>query len=67
MAITPFNDPLNLVAHKLAPAIATGNSILLKPSELAPLSAIKLKELIVRAGFPENAIAIVTGDTSRQE
>jgi len=62
VAITPFNDPLNLVAHKLAPAIAAGNSILLKPSELAPLSAIKLKQLIVRAGFPENAIAIVTGD-----
>lgn len=62
VAITPFNDPLNLVAHKLAPAIATGNSILLKPSELAPLSAIKLKELIIRSGFPENAIAIVTGD-----
>jgi len=62
VAITPFNDPLNLVAHKLAPAIATGNSILLKPSELAPLSALKLEEVIVRAGFPKNAIAVLTGD-----
>ena len=62
VAITPFNDPLNLVAHKLAPAIATGNSILLKPSELAPLSALKLQEVIVRAGFPKDAIAVLTGD-----
>ena len=46
-AITPFNDPLNLVAHKIGPAMACGNSILLKPSELAPLSAIKLLTAIL--------------------
>ena len=50
-AITPFNFPLNLVAHKVAPAIAAGNSLVLKPASKTPLSAIKLAELLTEAGF----------------
>ncbi|NKN01078.1 aldehyde dehydrogenase family protein [Rhizobium leguminosarum] len=60
-AITPYNDPLNLVAHKLGPAIAGGNSILLKPSELTPLSAIKLVDTLVAAGLPEEVITVAIG------
>lgn len=60
-AITPYNDPLNLVAHKLGPAIAGGNAVLLKPSDLAPLSAIKLVETLVEAGLPEEIITIAVG------
>ena len=61
LAITPFNDPLNLVAHKLGPAIAAGNSVILKPATVTPLSAIKLVEVLLEAGLPENAIQIITG------
>lgn len=61
VAITPYNDPLNLVAHKLGPAIAGGNSVLLKPSELTPLSATGLVEALVEAGLPEEIITIATG------
>ncbi|MBL4603393.1 MAG: aldehyde dehydrogenase family protein [Emcibacteraceae bacterium] len=61
-AITPFNDPLNLVAHKIGPAMACGNSILLKPSELAPLSAIKLCKVMLEAGYPQDALGVLTGD-----
>ncbi|MCA1493143.1 aldehyde dehydrogenase family protein [Ensifer sp. NBAIM29] len=60
-AITPYNDPLNLVAHKLGPAIAGGNAILLKPSELAPLSAIKLVEALIESGLPEEVITVAIG------
>lgn len=60
-AITPYNDPLNLVAHKLGPAIAGGNSVLLKPSELAPLSALKLAETLVEAGLPEAVVTVAVG------
>lgn len=60
-AITPYNDPLNLVAHKLGPAIAGGNAVLLKPSELTPLSAIKLTETLIEAGLPEAIISVATG------
>lgn len=60
-AITPYNDPLNLVAHKLGPAIAGGNSVLLKPSELAPLSAIKLVEVLIESGLPEEVITVAIG------
>ncbi|MCV9999339.1 aldehyde dehydrogenase family protein [Pararhizobium sp. YC-54] len=60
-AITPYNDPLNLVAHKLGPAIAGGNAILLKPSELTPLSAIKLVETLVAAGLPNDVITVAIG------
>ncbi|MFH2049737.1 MAG: aldehyde dehydrogenase family protein, partial [bacterium] len=61
LAITPFNDPLNLVAHKLGPAIAAGNSVILKPATVTPLSAIKLVEVLLEAGLPGNAIQVITG------
>ncbi len=60
-AITPYNDPLNLVAHKLGPAIAGGNAVLLKPSELTPLSAIRLVDTLVEAGLPEEIVTIAIG------
>lgn len=61
-AITPFNHPINQVAHKLAPAIAAGAPIVLKPSEKTPLSAIALLEVIRRAGLPEAAAQVVCGE-----
>jgi acyl-CoA reductase-like NAD-dependent aldehyde dehydrogenase len=61
VAITPYNDPLNLVAHKLGPAIAGGNAVILKPSELAPLSAIKLVATLVAAGMPTSIVTVATG------
>ena len=60
-AITPFNDPLNLVAHKLGPAIAGGNSVVLKPATVTPLSALKLGECLLDAGLPGEILSIVTG------
>jgi acyl-CoA reductase-like NAD-dependent aldehyde dehydrogenase len=60
-AITPYNDPLNLVAHKLGPAIAGGNSVLLKPSELTPLSALKLVQTLIEAGLPETVVTLAVG------
>lgn len=60
-AITPFNDPLNLVAHKLGPAIAGGNSVVLKPATVTPLSALKLAEAFMEAGLPDNVLNVVTG------
>jgi glyceraldehyde-3-phosphate dehydrogenase (NADP+) len=60
-AITPFNDPLNLVAHKLGPAIAGGNSVVLKPATVTPLSALKLGEVMMEAGLPAKVLNIVTG------
>src|SRR5690606_8765636 len=61
-AITPYNDPLNLVAHKLGPAIAGGNAVLLKPSELTPLSALALVSLLAEAGLPEEIVTVAVGD-----
>ncbi|NBB34544.1 aldehyde dehydrogenase family protein [Pseudomonas kielensis] len=61
VAITPYNDPLNLVAHKLGPAIAGGNAVILKPSELAPLSALRLVDYLVQAGLPEAVVTVATG------
>ncbi|MBX5160752.1 MULTISPECIES: aldehyde dehydrogenase family protein [Rhizobium] len=60
-AITPYNDPLNLVAHKLGPAIAGGNAVLLKPSEFTPLSAVKLVEVMIESGLPEEIITVAIG------
>ncbi|GIO38660.1 aldehyde dehydrogenase [Paenibacillus antibioticophila] len=60
-AITPFNFPLNLVAHKVAPALAAGNTIVLKPAEQAPLSALLLGELFQEAGLPDGVLNIITG------
>ncbi len=64
LAITPFNDPLNLVAHKLGPAIAAGNSVILKPATVTPLSAVKLVEALVEAGLPPEGIQLITGHGS---
>jgi aldehyde dehydrogenase (NAD+) len=61
-AITPFNHPVNQVAHKLAPAIAAGAPIVIKPSEKTPLSAIRLLELVLDAGLPAGAAQVVCGD-----
>lgn len=63
-AITPFNDPLNLVAHKLGPAIAAGNSVVLKPATVTPLSALKLAQAFMDAGLPTNILNVVTGRAS---
>ncbi|NQV14737.1 aldehyde dehydrogenase family protein [bacterium] len=61
-AITPFNDPLNLVAHKLGPAIAGGNAVVLKPATVTPLSALKLAECLLDAGLPPEILNVVTGN-----
>jgi phosphonoacetaldehyde dehydrogenase len=60
-AITPFNHPLNQVAHKLAPALAAGAPVVIKPSERTPLAALRLLELVVEAGAPVGAATIVCG------
>jgi len=61
LAITPFNDPLNLVAHKLGPAIAGGNTVLLKPATVTPLSGLKLCEAFMEAGLPPGVLQCITG------
>lgn len=58
-AITPFNFPLNLVAHKLAPALATGNPIVLKPATKTPLSALLLARFLIDAGVPEGGLSVL--------
>jgi glyceraldehyde-3-phosphate dehydrogenase (NADP+) len=60
-ALTSFNDPLNLVAHKLGPALIGGNGVVLKPSDHTPLTALALVELLVSAGVPSGRIAVVCG------
>jgi acyl-CoA reductase-like NAD-dependent aldehyde dehydrogenase len=60
-AITPFNFPLNLVCHKVGPALAAGNAVLIKPASDTPLTALKLVQLLLDAGVPEQAVACVTG------
>jgi len=60
-AITPFNFPLNLVSHKVGPAIAGGNAVIIKPASDTPLSALKLTEILLEAGTPPEAIACITG------
>jgi len=61
VGITPFNFPLNLTLHKIAPAIASGNTIVLKPAEKTPLSAAKLYHLFVEAGLPKGAFNLLMG------
>ena len=61
-AITPFNFPLNLVAHKVAPAIAAGNAFVLKPAEQTPLTAVMLMEVLLEAGLPLEAGQLLQGD-----
>lgn len=63
-AITPFNDPLNLVAHKIGPAIASGNAIIVKPATLTPVSALLLAEAFVEAGLPDKILSVITGSGS---
>jgi glyceraldehyde-3-phosphate dehydrogenase (NADP+) len=57
--ITPFNFPLNLVAHKVAPVIASGNTLILKPAPQTPITALKLGEIITEAGYPKGGVNIV--------
>ena len=61
VAISPFNFPLNLVAHKIGPAIAAGNAAVIKPPSNTPLSALKLTELLLECGMPPEAISCLTG------
>ncbi|MBN9116660.1 MAG: aldehyde dehydrogenase family protein, partial [Pandoraea sp.] len=61
-AITPFNHPMNQVAHKVAPSIATNNRMVLKPSEKVPLSACYLADTLYEAGLPPEMLQVVTGD-----
>lgn len=63
-AITPFNHPMNQVAHKVVPAIATNNRMVLKPSEKVPLSALALADILYEAGLPPPMFQVVTGDPS---
>jgi acyl-CoA reductase-like NAD-dependent aldehyde dehydrogenase len=60
-AISPFNFPLNLVAHKVAPALAAGNSVVLKPASWTPISAVMLCQVLEQAGLPGGAINLVVG------
>jgi acyl-CoA reductase-like NAD-dependent aldehyde dehydrogenase len=63
-AISPFNFPLNLVAHKLGPAIAAGNAIVLKPAGQTPISSIKLAEILLEAGLPDGWLSVIPGSGS---
>lgn len=60
-AIAPFNFPLNLVAHKVAPALAAGNTVVLKPASTTPLTAVLLCQMLEKAGLPRGAINLVVG------
>lgn len=61
-AITPFNHPLNQVIHKIAPAVATNNRVVLKPSEKTPLAAYLIADILYEAGLPPQMLSVVTGD-----
>jgi aldehyde dehydrogenase (NAD+) len=61
-AITPFNHPLNQVIHKVAPAVATNNRVVLKPSEKTPLTALALADILYEAGLPPEMLSVLTGD-----
>jgi phosphonoacetaldehyde dehydrogenase len=61
-AITPFNHPLNMISHKIAPAIATNNRVVAKPTELTPLTALLLADILYEAGLPPEMLSIVTGN-----
>jgi len=61
LAITPFNFPMNLVCHKVGPAIAAGNAVLVKPASDTPLSALKIVEILLESGLPPQAIGCITG------
>ena len=61
MAITPFNFPSLLVLHKIAPALAAGNAVILKPARNTPLTALALAACFVDAGLPEGVLSVLTG------
>ncbi len=61
LAISPFNFPLNLACHKVGPAIAGGNAVILKPSSYTPLTGLALGELLLECGLPENGISVLVG------
>ncbi len=63
-AISPFNFPLNLVAHKLGPAIAAGNAVVLKPAGQTPISALNLARALIDAGLPEGRLSVIPGPGS---
>ncbi|WP_058308333.1 aldehyde dehydrogenase family protein [Gracilibacillus massiliensis] len=63
-AISPFNFPLNLVAHKIAPALAAGNAVVLKPASKTPISSLKLAEILDKAGLPKGLLQVVVGSGS---
>ena len=67
VGIVPFNFPLNLACHKLAPAIAAGNSVILKPSSATPVSSLLLGEMVLEAGLPPEAISVVPCTGTRAE
>ncbi|MEX0621235.1 MAG: aldehyde dehydrogenase family protein [Solirubrobacterales bacterium] len=60
-AISPFNFPLNLVAHKLGPALAAGNAVVLKPAGQTPISSLKLAEILIEAGLPNGWLSVIPG------
>jgi acyl-CoA reductase-like NAD-dependent aldehyde dehydrogenase len=64
LAITPFNYPVLLVLHKLGPALAAGNAVILKPAQSTPLSALKIRDIFLEAGLPADVLQIVTGPGS---
>jgi glyceraldehyde-3-phosphate dehydrogenase (NADP+) len=64
VAITPFNYPLLLVMHKVGPALAAGNAVILKPAASTPLTALKFTRILIEAGLPENALQCITGSGS---
>jgi glyceraldehyde-3-phosphate dehydrogenase (NADP+) len=66
-AITPFNDPMNLVAHKLGPALIGGNAVVLKPSQETPLSALALVDVLLRAGVAPRRVAVSAGEAGAGE
>ncbi len=60
-AITPFNFPLNLVAHKVGPALAASNAVILKPSTKTPLTSLLLKDCLLKAGLPQDVLSVIMG------
>jgi acyl-CoA reductase-like NAD-dependent aldehyde dehydrogenase len=67
LGITPFNFPLNLVAHKVAPAIAAGNSVVIKPASSTPLCSLALGEILLESGFPPESITVLPSKASLAE
>ncbi len=64
VAITPFNDPLNLVAHKVGPALAAVNAVVVKPDPRTPLSALLLGRVLLDAGVPADRLSVLVGDAA---